>query len=88
MAKRSGRREARRTAERTLRLRSLTRLRSFVGLAGFVPLLAALLCGGAAHFFCVVPREWYLALWAAIFGTFIGLTIRLSRERRSLREGR
>ena len=89
MGRRRGRRETRRASEHARRLRSITRLRTYVGLFGFIPLGAALLCGGGSSLFlCAVPREWYLALWAAVFGTFIGLTIRLFRERRTFGEGR
>lgn len=59
----------------------LKRIRSFVGLLGFVPLIASLLCPGIGPL-CAVPREIYLGVWAAIFGMFLGLTIRLWRERR------
>lgn len=62
----------------------LRRVRAIVGALGFVPLVASLLCStGAAPFFCVIPREIYLAVWAAIFGWFIGLTVRMWRERRA-----
>ena len=80
-----GRQRARRDAEFRAHLRRIGRLRTWVGALGFVPLAAALACSQSAGAlpFCAIPREWYLALWAAIFGTFIGLSIRLFRERRS-----
>lgn len=83
------RQQARRDAELRARLRRLGRLRAWVGALGFVPLAAALACslGAGAFPFCAIPREWYLALWAAIFGTFVGLTIRMFRERRSHARG-
>lgn len=56
------------------------RTRSFVGLLGFLPLIAALLPIGPL---ALVPREIWLGIWAAIFGTFLGLTIRMWRERRA-----
>ena len=58
----------------------IRRTRSFVGLLGFVPLFAALFPFGPL---ALVPREIYLGVWAAIFGTFIGLTVRMWRERRA-----
>lgn len=75
---------ARRDAEFRARMRRTGRLRTWVGALGFLPLTAALACNvslGALPF-CAIPREWFLALWAAIFGTFVGLTIRMFRERR------
>lgn len=58
----------------------IRRTRTFVGLIGFVPLLASLACVGVL---CAVPREIWLGLWAAVFGSFLGLTIRMWRERRA-----
>jgi hypothetical protein len=67
-----------------LRLGRLRRLRTGVGALGFVPLVASLLCtSGWVALFCAVPREIYLGLWAVIFGTFLGLTVRMWRERRA-----
>lgn len=84
MRKTPRKQRARREAEFQARLRRIGRLRTLVGLSGFVPLAAALICGASAGAlpFCAIPREWFLALWAAIFGTFVGLTIRMFRERR------
>lgn len=63
----------------------LQRFRTVVGLLGFVPLAASLGCGSGLDIIgvCAVPREVYLGLWAAIFGTFLGLTFRMWRERRA-----
>lgn len=58
----------------------IRRTRSFVGLLGFIPLIAALVPIGPLG---MVPREIWLGVWAAIFGTFLGLTIRMWRERRA-----
>lgn len=81
--------KARRDAEFALRQKRVARLRTWVGALGFVPLTASLVCAGTAGAlpFCAIPREWYLAMWAGIFGTFIGLTIRLYRERRRYERG-
>lgn len=66
----------------------LRRVRTYVGAAGFVPLVASLLCSsGWVVAFCLIPREVYLGLWAAIFGTFLGITVRMWRERRALARG-
>lgn len=86
---RSGRSRKRRELEFAARMRRLGRMRTAVGIFGFVPLTATLTCGMTAGAlpFCAIPRDWYLALWAAIFGTFIGLTIRQIRERRRYQRG-
>lgn len=66
------------------RIARLRRIRATVGALGFVPLGLSLLCtSGVATLFCAIPRELYLGLWAAIFGTFLGLTVRMWRERRA-----
>ncbi|MGH2498851.1 MAG: hypothetical protein ACRDF0_01970, partial [Candidatus Limnocylindria bacterium] len=66
----------------------IAKARAIVGGLGFLPLLAALVCSsGAVPALCAIPREWYLALWAGAFGSFIGLTIRLVRERRRFARG-
>ncbi len=79
--------EVRRRAEFDARMARLARIRSVVGLVGFVPLLASLLCGSGADIvgLCGIPREVYLGVWAAVFGTFLGLTFRMWRERRAFR---
>ena len=59
----------------------LKRLRTVVGFLGLVPLVGSLACDGGLLLFCV-PWSWYMGLWAAVFGAFIGLSIRLIRERR------
>ncbi len=58
---------------------TIRRRRTFVGFLGFIPLLASIFPLGPLS---AVPREWYLLVWAAIFGTFLGLTFRMWRERR------
>lgn len=63
----------------------MQRIRSIAGLLGFIPLAASLACGSGLDVIgvCAIPREVFLALWAAIFGTFLGLTFRMWRERRA-----
>jgi hypothetical protein len=68
--------------------KSLRRRRTFIGALGFIPLVGALGCSvGAVPFLCQVPQEWWLAIWAALFGSFLGITIRLFLERRKFRRG-
>jgi len=87
-AARSQQAPSRRAAEHAARVKRITRLRTFVGALGFLPLLAALACGGAAvPLLCDIPREWYLGIWAGVFGSFLGLTIRLFLERRAFARG-
>jgi hypothetical protein len=59
----------------------LKRYRTIAGFLGLVPLAGSLGCDVGVALFCV-PWSWYMALWAAVFGAFIGLSIRLIRERR------
>lgn len=82
--KRSVRAEEKRRADFAAGQRKLARRRTFVGLLGFVPLGASLVCGTGTPLdaLCVVPREAWLLIWAALFGSFLGLTIRLVLERR------
>ena len=59
-----------------------------LGALGFIPLVGALGCSaGGIPLLCQVPQEWWLAIWAALFGSFLGLTIRLIRERRRFERG-
>lgn len=55
----------------------IRRVRSIVGLVGFAPLLASIVG------FAGIPPAIYLGLWAAVFGTFLGLSVRMWRERRA-----
>lgn len=59
----------------------LKRYRTVAGFLGLVPLAGSFACDVGVALFCV-PWSWYMALWAAVFGAFIGLSIRLIRERR------
>lgn len=84
----SRRKKPRPEVQHAARMKSVTKLRTGVALLGFVPLLASLSCGWGLGLFCAIPPEWYLGIWAAILGTFIGLTIRLFRERRAYQRSR
>jgi len=79
--------EARRREAFEVRIARLRRMRTIVGALGFVPLVASLLCGAGTEALCVVPREIYLGIWAALFGTFLGLSVRMWRERRAFTRG-
>ena len=68
-------------AEWKARETRLKRYRTVVGFLGLVPLVGLLACDGGLLLFCV-PWSWYMAVWAAVFGAFVGLSIRLVRERR------
>jgi hypothetical protein len=67
--------------------KSLRRRRTFIGALGFIPLGGALGCGAGLQLLCQVPQEWWLAIWAALFGSFLGITIRLFLERRKFQRG-
>ncbi len=69
--------------------RRLVRRRAVVGALGFIPLLAALfpVPFGPLDFIGVPPRDGWLLVWAALFGSFLGLTIRLVLERRRFERG-
>ena len=67
--------------------KSLRRRRTFIGALAFIPLGGALGCGVGLQLLCQIPQEWWLAIWAALFGSFLGITIRLFLERRKFRRG-
>jgi hypothetical protein len=67
--------------------KSLRRRRTFIGALAFIPLGGALGCGVGLQVLCQIPQEWWLAIWAALFGSFLGITIRLFLERRRFRRG-
>ncbi len=70
--------------------RKTARRRTVVGALGFIPLAATFVpCGSAGPFdlICAIDRQWWLLIWAAIFGSFLGLTIRLVLERRRFARG-
>jgi hypothetical protein len=62
----------------------LERRRTIVGLLALLPLAAwaGQLPFGPLDFIGVPPRDGWLLIWAALFGSFLGLTIRLILERR------
>ena len=68
-------------AEYKAREMRLKRYRTVVGFVGLAPLVGSLACDGGLLVFCV-PWSWYMGVWAAVFGAFVGLSIRLVRERR------
>lgn len=68
-------------ADYRARVDRLKRLRTTVGFLGLVPLAGSFACDGGLVLFCI-PWTWYMGVWAAVFGAFVGLTIRLIRERR------
>ena len=70
--------QAYRTTEARIR-----RWRTIIGALAVIPLGGSLSCEwGLVPQACGISRELYLGLWAAIFGAFLGLTIRLVLERR------
>ena len=88
--KKRGEREAERKREAFhASQQRLGRRRTIVGLLGIVPFAASLVCGAGTplEFLCVLPQSWWLLVWAALFGSFLGLTIRLVLERRRFERG-
>ena len=69
--------------------RRLERRRTIVGLLALIPLAAwALqLPFGPLDFLGVPARDGWLLVWAALFGSFLGITIRLILERRRFARG-
>lgn len=80
--KRADREAARRVAQFQEQQRRLSRRRNILGVLGLIPLLAFASCDTPLALLCAVPRDWLLLIWAAAFGSFLGLTIRLVLERR------
>ncbi|HTJ61934.1 MAG TPA: hypothetical protein VL333_12160 [Candidatus Saccharimonadales bacterium] len=79
--KRAQPRRERELAEWQAREIRLKRYRTVAGFLGLVPLAGSFACDAGVALLCV-PWSWYMAVWAAVFGAFIGLSIRLIRERR------
>ncbi|MDP9282348.1 MAG: hypothetical protein M3P38_09655 [Chloroflexota bacterium] len=67
----------------------LERRRTIAGLLAIIPLgaWALQLPFGPLDFLGVPPRDGWLLIWAALFGSFLGLTIRLVLERRKFERG-
>ena len=67
----------------------LERRRTIAGLLALIPLgaWALQLPFGPLDFIGVSPRDGWLLIWAALFGSFLGLTIRLVLERRKFDRG-
>jgi hypothetical protein len=65
-------------AERT----SLVKRRRFIGALAFLPLIGNLACGFGITPACAIPTEWWLAIFAALFGSYLGITLRLFLDRR------
>ena len=61
---------------------SLRRRRRFIGALAFVPLLGTLGCSVGITPVCAVPQEWWFAIFAAVFGSYLGINLRLFLERR------
>ena len=73
--------------------RTLMRRRTVIGLLGvalgIVPFVVTFACptGTPIDLLCAVPVNVWLLIWAASFGSFLGLTIRLILERRRFERG-
>jgi hypothetical protein len=67
----------------------LERRRTIAGALAIIPLVAwaAQLPFGPLDFLGVPPRDGWLLVWAALFGSFLGITIRLVLERRRFERG-
>lgn len=74
----------RRRAEFEASQRRIASRRARIGLLVLVPLAVSLLCGSQipVPFACDVPREIWLAAYAAIVGAYVGTWIRQILERR------
>ena len=79
--KRKGSRRDRELVEYHAREQRLKRMRTTVGFLGLIPFVGQIACDAGVLLFCV-PWSWYMAIWAGVFGAFVGLSIRLVRERR------
>lgn len=82
--KRADRDAEKRRREFAAREQQLGRRRMVVGVLAFVPFFASFGCGTGTPLdvLCALSREAWLLIWAALFGSFLGLTIRLILERR------
>jgi hypothetical protein len=87
--KRIDKAEERRRAKYAGDRRRLERRRTIAGILALIPLAAwALqLPFGPLDFLGVPARDGWLLVWAALFGSFLGITIRLVLERRRFERG-
>ena len=81
--------EERRRAKYAEDRKRLGRRRTIAGLLAIIPLgaWAFQLPFGPLDFLGVPARDGWLVVWAALFGSFLGLTIRLVLERRKFERG-
>jgi hypothetical protein len=89
LPKRADKAEERRRAKYAGDRKRLERRRTIIGLLALLPLgaWAAQLPFGPLDFIGVPPRDGWLLVWAALFGSFLGITIRLVLERRKFERG-
>jgi hypothetical protein len=68
--------------------RRLQRRRAFLGFLGFLPLVGWVGCGSGTPLdaLCFISRDVWILVWAALFGSFLGITIRLILERRKFQK--
>jgi hypothetical protein len=87
--KRAVKEEERRRTKYAEDRKRLERRRTIAGMLAVIPLAAwALqLPFGPLDFLGVPARDGWLLVWAALFGSFLGLTIRLVLERRKFERG-
>jgi hypothetical protein len=81
--------EQRRRTQYEQERRRLVRQRTVIGFLGLLPFVAAVanLPFGPLDFLGMSPRDGWLLVWAALVGSFLGLTIRLVLERRRFERG-
>ena len=79
--------EEKRKAQFVESQRKLERRRNIIGALVLIPLAAVFLNVpfGPLDVIGIAPREGWLLVWAMLFGSFLGLTIRIVLERRKLR---
>ena len=82
--KRVDKADERRRAKYAEDRKRLERRRTIIGMLALIPLAAwaAQLPFSPLGFIGLPPRDAWLLIWAALFGSFLGLTIRLILERR------
>lgn len=82
--KRVDKTDERRRAKYAQDRKRLERRRTIIGALALIPLAAwaAQLPFSPLGFIGMPPRDGWLLIWAALFGSFLGLTIRLILERR------